>query len=45
MSQVIIAEKTGFCMGVKRAVETAKKICGKGVYILGELIHNKSVVK
>ena len=45
MSEVIIADKTGFCMGVKRAVETAKKICGNDVYILGELIHNKSVVK
>ena len=28
-----VAEKTGFCMGVKRAVETAKKVCGKDVYI------------
>jgi len=44
MSEVIIAENTGFCLGVKRAVETAKKISGKGVYILGELIHNKFVV-
>ena len=43
MSKVIIAENTGFCMGVKKAVETAKKVCGKGVYILGELIHNKTV--
>ena len=30
-------------MGVKNAVETATKICGEGVYILGELIHNKTV--
>ena len=30
-------------MGVRRAVETAKKIYGQGVYILGEIIHNESV--
>ena len=41
--QIKIAENTGFCMGVKNAVETATKVCGKGVYILGELIHNNLV--
>ncbi len=45
MREIIIAENTGFCMGVKKAVETAKKICGNGVYILGELIHNETVTK
>ncbi len=45
MSRVIIAENTGFCMGVKKAVETAKKVSGEGVYILGELIHNKTVTE
>ncbi len=39
----IVAEHSGFCVGVKNAVETAKKIGGKNVYILGELIHNKLV--
>ena len=43
--QVYIAKNSGFCKGVKKAVETAHKICGKGVYILGELIHNESVIK
>lgn len=38
-----IAEHSGFCVGVKNAVETAKKIGEKDVYILGELIHNKLV--
>ncbi|MBR3864185.1 MAG: 4-hydroxy-3-methylbut-2-enyl diphosphate reductase [Clostridia bacterium] len=43
--QIYIAKNSGFCKGVKNAVETAKKICGKGVYILGELIHNENVIK
>ena len=42
---VIIGKCNGFCSGVKRAVETAKSIGGPGVYILGELIHNKSVIE
>ena len=32
-------------MGVKRAVDTAKTVYGKGVYVLGEIIHNESVIK
>ena len=43
--KAILAKNSGFCRGVKRAVDTAKKIYGKGVYILGEIIHNESVVK
>ena len=31
-------------MGVKRAVDTAKSVYGDGVYILGEIIHNETVV-
>ena len=30
-------------MGVRRAVDAAKKTFGEGVYILGEIIHNESV--
>ena len=41
--KVILAKNSGFCMGVRRAVETAKIIYGQGVYILGEIIHNESV--
>ena len=44
-----IARHSGFCYGVKRAVETTKKIKknfpDKNIYILGELIHNSSVIK
>ncbi len=43
-----LAKFAGFCYGVKRAVETAKKLKkenpGKNIYILGELIHNTDVI-
>lgn len=42
---VKIAKYSGFCIGVKRAVDTAKEICGEGVYVLGDIIHNESVLK
>ena len=44
-----LAKHAGFCYGVKRAVETTKKIKvenpDKSVYVLGELIHNSDVIK
>lgn len=43
-----LAKFAGFCYGVKRAVETAKKLkqenLDKNIYILGELIHNTDVI-
>lgn len=43
-----MAKFAGFCYGVKRAVETAKKLKqenpDKNIYILGELIHNMDVI-
>ncbi len=43
-----LAKFAGFCYGVKRAVETVKKLKlenpDKNVYILGELIHNTDVI-
>lgn len=44
---VILAEKSGFCFGVQRAVDEAistRKIYGKDIYTLGPLIHNDDVV-
>ncbi len=41
---VIKGKHSGFCFGVKRAVDTAKKLQGKNNYILGDLIHNDSVI-
>ncbi len=43
--KIILAEKLGFCGGVKRAVELANANAAKGVYSLGELVHNKTVVQ
>lgn len=44
-----LAKFAGFCYGVKRAVDTAKKLKSenpqKNIYILGELIHNTDVIK
>ena len=46
--EIIIAEDSGFCFGVKRAVasayDTLKKNDSREVYILGDLIHNPTVV-
>lgn len=46
--EVILAEKAGFCFGVKRAVDEAVKVKEKNnkkIYTLGPLIHNKDVVE
>ncbi|GLC32666.1 4-hydroxy-3-methylbut-2-enyl diphosphate reductase [Clostridium omnivorum] len=43
-----MAEKAGFCFGVKRAVDEAVKVkekYNKKIYTLGPLIHNKDVVE
>lgn len=43
-----LAKHSGFCYGVKRAVETVKKLKAqnpdKEIFILGELIHNSHVI-
>lgn len=43
-----LAKHSGFCYGVKRAVETVKKLKAQNpeqeVFILGELIHNSNVI-
>ena len=44
-----LAKFAGFCYGVKRAVETAKKLKAenpdKNIYVLGDLIHNMDVIR
>lgn len=40
---VTVAKSSGFCRGVQNAVDTAMRIDPQGVYILGELIHNRWV--
>jgi len=43
MQEIYLGKYSGFCQGVSRAVNKAREICGEGVYILGELIHNERV--
>ena len=46
--KITLAKYAGFCYGVKRAVDTVKKIKSenpdKNVYVYGELIHNAQVI-
>ena len=46
--EIKLAKYAGFCYGVKRAVETVKKLKAenpdKNVFVLGELIHNTHVI-
>lgn len=46
---ITLAKFAGFCYGVKRAVETVKKLKlenpNKNIFILGELIHNSQVIE
>jgi 4-hydroxy-3-methylbut-2-enyl diphosphate reductase len=45
--QVILAERAGFCWGVKRAIDLAMAARQKAngiVYVLGHLVHNEAVV-
>jgi len=45
--KVIVAEKCGFCPGVRNAISMAEKILveEKDVYSLGPIIHNRDVVE
>ncbi len=42
--KVFVAENDGFCVGVKKAVDTAFQIAPENTYVLGDLIHNEDVV-
>ena len=42
--EIIVAPGAGFCFGVKNAVSIAENLGGKAC-VLGELIHNRSVLK
>ena len=46
--KVIVGKNAGFCYGVKRAVDGAKEElnnANENIYCLGEIVHNKEVVK
>ena len=42
--KVYVAENSGFCKGVERAVNTALSLESENAYVLGEIIHNDEVV-
>ena len=42
--EIYLADNAGFCGGVKRAVDLAFKNAKKGVYSLGDLVHNPQVI-
>ena len=44
--EIIIGKNAGFCFGVDRAVQGARELVAKekGMYCLGELVHNRQVV-
>lgn len=46
---ITLAKHSGFCYGVKRAVETVKKLKqqnpDKNIFVFGELIHNSHVIE
>jgi 4-hydroxy-3-methylbut-2-enyl diphosphate reductase len=45
--QIRIAKKAGFCFGVKRALQIAYKAARshKNIFMLGDIVHNETVVK
>ena len=42
--KVYLSKNAGFCMGVKRAIDTALKKENEVAYILGNIIHNETVL-
>lgn len=46
--EILVAKSSGFCFGVKRAINLANKCAAEtqgGIYTLGPIIHNPQVVK
>jgi 4-hydroxy-3-methylbut-2-enyl diphosphate reductase IspH len=45
--KIVLAEHSGICFGVKKAIETAERFSqdSKEIYTLGPLIHNRQVVE
>lgn len=42
--EILIGKTSGFCYGVKRAVDAAIKLSKENVYCLGDIVNNKTVV-
>src|SRR3989338_6722766 len=48
MPSIKIAKNSGFCFGVKKAIEIAEEVAsrsdGQPTYVLGQLVHNERVI-
>src|SRR3990170_8776880 len=46
VTDIRIAKRTGFCYGVREAIDKAKEACaaGKATHTLGQVVHNEGVV-
>ena len=48
MVEIKVAKNSGFCFGVKKAIEIAEEVAqnnnGKLTYVLGQLVHNERVI-
>ncbi|MAE43157.1 4-hydroxy-3-methylbut-2-enyl diphosphate reductase [Candidatus Woesearchaeota archaeon] len=45
--EIMVAKNAGFCSGVKRAIDIAKKVASKNdgkTYVYGQLVHNDRVI-
>lgn len=45
MITFVIAKNSGFCFGVKRAIDNAFSLTGENNYVLGEIIHNHIITE
>ena len=48
MPTIKIAKNSGFCFGVKKAIEIAEEVAKsnkKNIYVYGQLVHNEQVIK
>ncbi len=47
VQEVRIAKRTGFCYGVREAIDKAKEAsaAGKSTHTLGQVVHNEGVVR
>lgn len=47
MTKVNVARSSGFCFGVRRAIDISRKLSGKNkkIYVLGDIVHNSFVVE
>jgi 4-hydroxy-3-methylbut-2-en-1-yl diphosphate reductase len=45
--KITVAKSSGFCFGVRRAIEISRKLASnpKKVYVLGDIVHNSFVVE